>query len=251
MTMTLGADVEFFAQDRNGIFRSVVGKIGGTKHEPIRIENYPGVISEDNVAIEYAIDKASNREQFIAFNWGMYNCVSSELDRLGFTVSREAFGNFPDQELFSPESRQAGCDPDFGAWNEGKMNIAPDLNETNFRSAGGHLHFGVKLKPSEVLQFVKVCDLVFGLTMLPYESAERKKLYGKAGCFRRKPYGIEYRTLSNAWINDLKLVTWGMEMLENIWKTRRDVEVSPLVEQAINTHDRDLARELIIRYGIG
>jgi hypothetical protein len=30
---------------------------------------------------------------------------------------------------------------------------------------------------------------------------KRRLLYGKAGCFRPKPYGMEYRTLSNAWLN--------------------------------------------------
>ena len=33
-------------------------------------------------------------------------------------------------------------------------------------------------------------------------------MYGKAGCIRYKPYGVEYRTLSNAWLKNEKLMRW-------------------------------------------
>src|SRR3546814_9474953 len=33
-------------------------------------------------------------------------------------------------------------------------------------------------------------------------------MYGAAGAFRTKPYGVEYRVLSNAWLKDSKLMSW-------------------------------------------
>src|SRR3546814_7881426 len=33
-------------------------------------------------------------------------------------------------------------------------------------------------------------------------------MYGAAGAFRTKPYGVEYRVLSNAWLKDSNLMSW-------------------------------------------
>lgn len=250
MIFTLGADVEYFAVDHTGVLRSLVGKIGGTKHEPIRPKAKPGVISEDNVAVEYAIDIAKSVEQFVDFNSNMKRYIRQLVSKQSLTLLEIPFGEFREEELQTPESRQAGCDPDFCAWDGGKMNIAPDLNETNYRSAGGHIHFGLEIAPQEVLQFVKICDLVFGLGTLSYENKDRKALYGKAGCFRRKPYGIEYRTLSNAWAGYPDNISYLFTQLEEMWKKNRDVTIRPEVQKAINDHNLDLANELRVRYGL-
>jgi hypothetical protein len=33
-------------------------------------------------------------------------------------------------------------------------------------------------------------------------------MYGAAGAFRPKPYGVEYRVLSNAWLQSEELMAW-------------------------------------------
>jgi hypothetical protein len=33
-------------------------------------------------------------------------------------------------------------------------------------------------------------------------------MYGRAGAFRPKPYGVEYRVLSNVWLRESSMVKW-------------------------------------------
>ena len=52
-------------------------------------------------------------------------------------------------------------------------------------------------------------DFFLGLPSLAYDNDKlRREMYGKAGCYRPKPYGVEYRTLSNAWLKSEKLMRW-------------------------------------------
>jgi hypothetical protein len=48
---------------------------------------------------------------------------------------------------------------------------------------------------------VKQLDSYLGLPSLLFDrDTLRRKMYGQAGAFRPKPYGVEYRVLSNAWL---------------------------------------------------
>jgi hypothetical protein len=52
-------------------------------------------------------------------------------------------------------------------------------------------------------------DFYLGLPSLVYDAATRRReMYGKAGAYRPKSYGVEYRTLSNAWLNSAELIRW-------------------------------------------
>jgi hypothetical protein len=58
---------------------------------------------------------------------------------------------------------------------------------------------------------VKQLDWFLGAWSVKHDSdVTRRKLYGKAGAFRPKPYGVEYRPLSNFWIvsKDLRKQVW-------------------------------------------
>ena len=44
--------------------------------------------------------------------------------------------------------------------------------------------------------------------MLLDDGAKRRELYGKAGAYRVKPYGVEYRVLSNFWLKSPALMQW-------------------------------------------
>ena len=52
-------------------------------------------------------------------------------------------------------------------------------------------------------------DLFLGVPSVTLDSdTRRRELYGKAGAYRAKDYGVEYRTLSNFWIWKDSLKDW-------------------------------------------
>jgi hypothetical protein len=59
------------------------------------------------------------------------------------------------------------------------------------------------------ITLVKQLDAYLGIPSLEWDKDTlRRRLYGKAGAFRPKPYGVEYRTLSNAWLKNEMLVRY-------------------------------------------
>jgi hypothetical protein len=54
-------------------------------------------------------------------------------------------------------------------------------------------------------KLIRLMDIFVGMASVPFDQdplqVERRKHYGRAGEFRIKPYGIEYRTLSNFWLS--------------------------------------------------
>ncbi len=119
-----------------------------------------------------------------------------------------------------PEARIFGCAPDFNAYTRSVNTCEMDASRHPFRYAGGHLHFGTSepletmsennpekfmVKEEEMhLRLIKMMDLLITIPTLPLDNApgskRRRDKYGKAGCFRPTPYGIEYRTPSCWWL---------------------------------------------------
>ena len=69
---------------------------------------------------------------------------------------------------------------------------------------------------------------------------KRRSMYGKAGSFRPKPYGMEYRTLSNRWIFNTDLIRFvynaTQEALEKMFDP--SFSVGEEVREIINSSDR-------------
>jgi hypothetical protein len=84
----------------------------------------------------------------------------------------------------------------------------------------------------------------------------RRQLYGKAGSFRQKPYGCEYRTLSNFWIFNPDLIKWVYDQTEkaisfvNSGKTLSD-EDGHLIQECINNNSGEAYEYLSKTHGLG
>jgi hypothetical protein len=229
MNLLIGADPEFFLKDKEtGKFVSAHGMIEGTKKNPQKVEG--GAVQVDGMALEFNIDPAKSFNEFDTNLTIVLRQLRQMIDdkyEFAFVpvaeFGEEYINNQPE------EARILGCDPDFNAYT-GKPNPTPNA-KVNFRTASGHLHFGwtenEDIKNPEHIEacemLVKQLDTHIGLASIIVDrDTRRRELYGKAGAYRPKPYGVEYRTPSNFWVGDkeLRQMVWdyGVKMFDSLLK---------------------------------
>lgn len=144
------------------------------------------------------------------------------------------------------------CDPDFCVYTESPNEVSP-ATRTNLRSAGFHLHVGYEGHNIDTsLTILKYVDAFVGLPSILYDTdAERRKLYGKAGCFRLQPYGFEYRTLSSYWIgNESRLKFIWKQLMYALYAFERGWSLPnfELTRSTIDNNDVEKAKEIIREY---
>ncbi len=100
-----------------------------------------------------------------------------------------------------------GCRASLNAY--GLKGLEAPGEEVTYRSAGGHIHFGLgndqlRNDKAGIIKMVKALDAVLGVACVSmcgkYDDPRRRIMYGLAGEYRLPPHGFEYRTLSNAWL---------------------------------------------------
>lgn len=211
----LGADPELFLQDRSNQYRSAIGIIGGSKDSPRFIDNDGSAVQEDNVAVEFNIPPASTKAEFVGAIGKVMGYLYDYVTPQGFSLCIVPVAHFSESELQHPKALSFGCDPDLNVWTK-TVNEVPVLEDHTLRSAGGHIHISWdNPKDSTGERLVKAMDIFVGAPSIQLDGdLLRRKLYGKAGAFRFKAYGIEYRTLSNFWIKSPDLVGWAYDQTE-------------------------------------
>lgn len=256
---TIGADIEVFLQDTTS--REIVsaeGIIKGSKHAPYvfhGVGNDFFATSLDNIMVEFNIPPAREPKMFsdnilYALGW----IKGSIPDGLDLIVSPSA--RVDPRFLQTENAKLFGCEPDYNAWLMGKMNDRPSC-DSNLRSAGGHIHVGYD-NPNHMLSMalIRSMDIHLGLPSIIQEpDNERKSLYGKAGAFRFKDYGTEYRTISNYYISAPSLMEWAynntlaaIEFVNNQMPINEEEAVA--IQAAINTNDKALATTMCTYFGV-
>ena len=256
MKFKLGADPELFLKDASNAFISVIGKIGGTKENPMPLPIGEGfAVQEDNVALEYNIPPADSREALVSNIEGIMAFLGDHVKTLGLYFAKESAAIFPEEQLMDPRALEFGCDPDFNAWDNGKVNPRPRAPDWRLRSCGGHIHVGHKFgSKDDHINFIKYMDLFLAVPSTVQDQGDlRKQLYGKAGAFRFKPYGAEYRVLSNYWTLDRKLIEWVWDattLAVDAWQNKKvDVDAEKdTILAAVNFNQKDAAQHLIQKY---
>lgn len=82
---------------------------------------------------------------------------------------------------------------------------------------------------------------------------KRRTLYGKAGDFRLKAYGVEYRTLSSYFISSqetLEFVWNGIMKAINAYNYNLPLISAETVQNTINNSDVETAKHLIEKYNL-
>lgn len=215
---TFGCDPEFFVLDAEKRPASP-DMIPGDKENPHPVKH--GAVQRDGMAAEFNIDPVDN---FSDFNRNIAAVMKQLEDFLpeGYTLSSDPSVRFDPQvfEAAPEEAKIMGCSSDFDAWT-GCINPPPTVFEDPLvKCAGGHIHIGWPGGPFDLNdeQHVMNCrDLVRqldwfvgGWSVRLDSNPERRKLYGRAGACRYKPYGVEYRVPSNFWVRtrDRRLAVW-------------------------------------------
>lgn len=223
MNFLIGADPEVFVTNK-GKPVSAHGFLKGTKDAPMVVEN--GALQVDGMALEFNINPVSTQGDF-------YKSIKSVVGQLkmflpeGHKFSLDPVAEFGEEYIESQphEAKELGCMPDYNAYT-GEQNPVPNA-KLPFRTSSGHVHVGWTKDANvnspahiEAAQFVaKQLDYSLGVLSLFFGNAEktrkRRALYGKAGAYRVKSYGMEYRTTDSYWMRSRKHINLTYQIVMN------------------------------------
>jgi hypothetical protein len=232
----IGADVEMFLYDRDkDSIAPCVGIIAGTKDNPYVPEGYMKgfAMQEDNVMLEYNIPPALSVRTWNERFKTAFMMIEKELGKkYGYRIEEEF--TFMNKDLRSQQAQTIGCDPDYDAYEGGERRIWAGVLG-NERTCGGHIHLGGDFNCPDFVAAL-FADLFIGCwgNTRSKKSTTRTAWYGKPGIFRSKPYGIEYRTPSNAWTQSTTSVIEAGKGALAEWLTQSEAGEIRRVFKAIN-----------------
>jgi hypothetical protein len=272
--ITIGADIEVFLRDiKTGEIVSAEGFIKGSKEHPFVFDpsNQYFATSLDNVLAEFCIPPATTEEEWVKNLNKSLNYINSDMEKYGLCTAILPSTNLHERWLATPHSQLFGCEPDIDAYSE-ELNDTPGSNDFTLRSAGGHVHIGfanatvieekstnretienyVQNMDRQRVNLIKALDIFVGLPLVLEEpDNKRKELYGRAGAFRPKSYGVEYRTPSNYYLSTPETQRVMYQRIRqaishmNATDGAIDEEFSWRTQMAINQNDKQAAKHLI------
>lgn len=173
-------------------------------------------------------------------------------------VSREEL------DTLSPKTKVFGCSPSLNVYpKDSETRLRPNPLVYRYRAAGGHIHLssGGDTSVEKALRTpaltIPLMDIIVGNTCVLIDrdsgNIERRKVYGRAGEHRTPKHGLEYRTLSNFWLQSYPLTGMVMGLArqavtivasdtdgELLKAFASKVKMSKIAE-AINNNDAELA----------
>jgi hypothetical protein len=256
----IGGDPEVFLIDRkSGSVVPSCDLIGGTKDKPIPFyRNYSWL--EDNVALEFNFQPVSRYGDFGALLQDLKSRARDFLAVKGLEMFIAPSYKFKKEALNNPKALSIGCSPDTCAYDGNKKRVVDIDSLGTHRFCGGHIHLSYSKK--ERIPSFAVAMLMDALVGLPsiWLDAQglRRAHYGIAGLYREKPYGVEYRTMSNWWLganNDypaymaLTMLGIGHAIEKTPLELSNLFSIIPFkdVQSAINNEDKKLGYE-VFRY---
>ncbi len=243
----IGGDPEFFIATSRGKILNA-DQFFPAKHEPIIIGDRGNNASDrlskiffDGIQGEIAIAHSSCRDTFISNIQTCLVRIHKQIDDHRLVLKPSARIQRAIINKADPEARIFGCMPDYSAYTLSTNTCEMDASRHPFRYAGGHMHFGMSspylkegmkeydlaMQEENHIRIIRFFDMIITIPTLILDngpgSKRRRDKYGKAGCFRPTPYGVEYRTPSCWWLQSplttsliygLGKLAWSMLMEE-------------------------------------
>lgn len=226
LRVKVGCDPEFFLINKKTMARvSAHDIVPGTKAAPHKLDK--GAVQADGTAVEINIDPASSADEF-------EDNLHTVLDQVRKIVPSEfSFDYTPTIQYPAryweglPDSAKVnGCDPDYFAAG---ITWTPTIRPINMRNGaqcfgGGHLHVSwTKDADVDDKNHLFDCTVVVDSLERWYSTAhfiwdtDYKRGFEYGGrVFRPKPYGVEYRSPSNAWLRYPLLWPWIFESVDRV-----------------------------------
>ena len=230
--MSLGSDPEFFLRNRATKHNvSAHDKVPGTKANPYRLPN-GGSVQADGTAIEFNTEPAYTKKQFSDNILSCLNDIRKMVDnKYEFMFKPVVHYGAATYDRIPDNAKELGCNPDYDAYTlRANDPPKPPAEHPTMRTGAGHLHIGwtdgikdvhERNHMEDCAYFVKLLDQSIYQDAAAYwaysnEEMLRRRVYGKKGAFRPKPFGVEYRSLSNSWL------AYGVEMHHYIFERIED-----------------------------
>lgn len=220
MQILIGADPEVFVRDKRDKLISGHFFSCGTKENPMPVAN--GHVQNDGMALEFNVPPSKTKDEFVRATSAVIKDLTAIVHAKdpGCKLAAIPVADFGEEYISKVplENSQLGCNPDFNAYTM-MHNETPNAS-LPFRTGSGHIHIGwtTGLDVESALHIMQCSDLVkeldyyLGLPSLLWDDDNRRReLYGRAGAFRPKPYGLEYRVMSNAWLKRPDLIAFVFE----------------------------------------
>ena len=260
LELLVGADPEIFVSKNNKLI-SAHGLVKGSKDSPYKVPK--GAIQVDGMALEFNIEPAKNAQEFKDNVKEVMKQLQSHIPK-DYSLEVQATADFGKEYIDSQPlvAKELGCSSDMNAYT-GKDNPKPNA-EVPFRTAAGHLHLGwtdtADIKDPEHLELccglTKVLDLYLGIhSVFKDPDVKRRSLYGAAGAFRPKSYGLEYRVLSNFWLKSDAEIKWAYDQVvkavtEYLKGFRVEESLGLKITKGINNSDKQLLVKTLNEVGI-
>ena len=255
LKIKIGADPELFVREKSsGRLVSAHDLLPGTKIKPHKVTY--GAVQVDGVAAEFNIQPCQTAGDFYSVIQQVTGQLQSILgEKYELVTSPVGVFNPEYFKALPKEVTELGCNPDWNAWT-GQVNPKPDGDSTTMRTASGHVHIGWTDDADVTSQshfddcrlVARQMDYYLGIASLLWDPDNRRRsMYGKAGCFRVKPYGAEYRTMSNMWLTSAPITKWvfnaahrAMNMIIK-GETVAEDEFGDLAQKIIDNNETDWA----------
>jgi hypothetical protein len=258
--LKLGCDPELFIS-KGGQVVSAHNLLPGTKKAPYAVHR--GAIQVDGTAAEFNIDPAENKEDWLVSIQELLQQLEAQIPDFELRIMSSVEYS-PEYLASLPEvATTLGCDPDFNAYTLA-ANEKPN-EKSCLRTAGGHIHLGwCESMDINDPGFNRACaamarqmDFYLGMPSVLWDKdTQRRTMYGQAGAYRPKPYGVEYRSLSNKWLEDQWLRAWAFDNAQAGFRALAEegqdlfATFGSVAQDCINSNDEAAALEWCNKLGI-